>query len=133
MTDPAAHVLRTAAGPGALAAIHAALEQVWAAHPVPEPVRLHLDLAAGEIGANIVEHGTAATLRLEISVRPDRVQLVFTDDGDAATGIDLDAAAMPDPMADRGRGLALARAVLDEFGYDRDGAHNRWTLTHLLS
>ncbi|MEV0355091.1 ATP-binding protein [Nocardia sp. NPDC050697] len=131
MPGPAAHVLRTSTGPDTLAAVHDALEQVWAAHPVPEAVRLHLDLATGEIAANIVEHGGSATLRFEVAVRPDRVEASFTDDGPPAE-VDLAAVAMPDPLADRGRGLALARQVLDELTYRREGPHNHWTLTHLL-
>ncbi|MFC3965392.1 ATP-binding protein [Nocardia jiangsuensis] len=131
MPGPAAHVLRTSTGPGTLAAVHDTLEQVWAAHPVPETVRLHLDLATGEIAANIVEHGGSATLRFEVSVRPDRVEASFTDDGPPAE-VDLTAVTMPDPLADRGRGLALASQVLDELTYRREGPRNHWTLTHLL-
>jgi anti-sigma regulatory factor (Ser/Thr protein kinase) len=34
---------------------------------------------------------------------------------------------MPDPMAERGRGLALAQAVLEELNYRRTHL-NHWTL-----
>lgn len=131
MPGPAAHILRTSTGPDTLAAVHATLEQALAAHPVPETVRLHLDLATGEIAANIVEHGGSATLCFEVLVRPDRVEARFTDDGPPAD-IDLAAVTMPDPLADRGRGLALARQVLDELTYRRDGSHNHWTLTRRM-
>lgn len=40
---------------------------------------------------------------------------------------------MPSAMAERGRGLALAVAVLDELGFHRDSTGNRWTLVRRLT
>jgi serine/threonine-protein kinase RsbW len=57
MNRPETRVLETAAGPGALGEIETALERTWSANPhVPHTVRMHMGIAAGEIGANIVEH-----------------------------------------------------------------------------
>ena len=35
---------------------------------------------------------------------------------------------MPDPMAERGRGLAMAQALLDELAYRCDETGNHWML-----
>jgi serine/threonine-protein kinase RsbW len=39
---------------------------------------------------------------------------------------------MPVEMAEQGRGLALAVAVLDELSFQRDSTMNRWTLVRRL-
>jgi serine/threonine-protein kinase RsbW len=40
--------------------------------------------------------------------------------------------AMPAPTSEAGRGLAIARKVLDELGYKRDGEVNYWRLVKRL-
>ena len=130
MNPPETRVLETAAVPGALGEIETALERTWSANPhVPHTVRMHMGIAAGEIGANIVEHassGRPVRIWLDVHVSPTRVNLEFTDDGEPAQ-IDMNAVRMPDGMAERGRGLALARAVLDELTYRRADC-NHWIL-----
>jgi anti-sigma regulatory factor (Ser/Thr protein kinase) len=39
---------------------------------------------------------------------------------------------MPAPTSETGRGLAIARKVLDELGYERDGEVNIWRLVKRL-
>jgi serine/threonine-protein kinase RsbW len=39
---------------------------------------------------------------------------------------------MPDPASESGRGLAIARQVLDELGYEREGEINKWRLVKRL-
>jgi serine/threonine-protein kinase RsbW len=130
MNQPETRVLQTAAGPGALAGIASALERVWAAHPhVPPVERMYMDLAAGEIGANIVEHaapGRQVWMTMDVTVSSDHLQVEFTDDGDPVH-VDLDAVRLPDDMAERGRGLPLARSVLALLTYRRTDV-NHWTL-----
>jgi serine/threonine-protein kinase RsbW len=131
MNQPDTRVLQTSAGPHALAEIVTAFERVWSAHPcVPAVERMHMELAAGEIGANIVEHAAAARqvwMTMDVVVSSEQVQVEFTDDGDSV-GVDLDAVALPDHMAERGRGLALARSVLATLAYRRDSDLNHWIL-----
>lgn len=118
------------AGTSALAEIETALERTWSAHPnVPELVRMHMGIAAGEIGANTVEH--AARLRpvhlwMDVNVRPSQVHVEMIDDGDPVN-IDLSTVSMPDDTAERGRGLALAQAVLGQLIYRRSD-RNHWIL-----
>jgi anti-sigma regulatory factor (Ser/Thr protein kinase) len=40
--------------------------------------------------------------------------------------------AMPGPTSEAGRGLAIARKVLDELGYQREGEVNTWRLVKRL-
>ncbi len=132
MSDPQPLVLDTITGPDTLADIQQTLDRAWACHEVPEIVRLHMDLAAGEIGANIIEHsgdGQPVHMRMSIELTADTVRAVFTDDGHPAP-MDLSRVQMPDEMSEYGRGLAIAFRVLDELSYRRDTEGNHWILVH---
>ena len=130
MNQPETRVLETAAGPGALEDIETALERTWTAFPdVPHIVRMHLGIATSEIGANIVEHaapGRPVQIWMDVRLLPGQVCVEFTDDGDPVH-IDMNAVCLPDDMAERGRGLALAQAVLEELVYRR-AELNQWIL-----
>ena len=130
MSRPESRVLQTEAGPGALGDIETALERTWMTYPhVPAVIRMHMGIAAGEIGANIIEHaapGRHVRIWMDCDVSPSQVHLEFTDDGDPVR-IDLNAVSMPDDTAERGRGLALARAVLEQLSYRR-AEMNHWIL-----
>ena len=132
MSQPESRVLETSVGPGTLADIDAALERLWSAYPhVPQTIRMHMGIATAEIGANIIEHAVAnrpMCLTMDVAVLPDRMRVEFTDDGDQVpVPVDLGSVQMPDAMAERGRGLALAQAVLDELIYRRTHL-NHWIL-----
>lgn len=134
MTGRDVLVLDTTTGPDTLDAIQRTLDELWDTHDVDEMVRMHMDLAAAEIGANIVEHskpGESVRLRMEVEMLPDAVRATFLDEGHAAP-IDLTNVTMPEEFADRGRGLAIAHRVLDELSYRRDGHGNHWTLVRSL-
>jgi len=90
--------------------------------------------ALAEIGANALTHG-----------RPDEpgaaVEYVLHLEGRTATATFIDrgppvhnhlARPMPEPTSETGRGLAIARQVLDELGYERDGEINKWRLVKRL-
>lgn len=133
-----APTLRTVACPDALDQIEDALAGIWTRHPhVPEDVRIRLGIAVNEIAANIIEHATAAAgrlvrLQMWAHVRENDLLIKFTDDGipmsaDLPSG-DMPAGGMPDELAERGRGLALARAVLNRLTYHRADDLNHWEL-----
>lgn len=130
MNQSETRVLETAAGPDALGDIETALERTWSTFPhVPHLVRMHIGIAAGEIGANIVEHtapGRPVRIWMDVRVLPGQVNVEFTDDGDPVN-IDMNSVRMPDDMSERGRGLALAQAVLSQLTYRRSEV-NHWVL-----
>ena len=123
-------VLDTTTGAATLEQIGTMLEQMWSVHDhVPAAVRTQVAIAVGEIGANIIEHAAQhrpIRLRMEVLISPEEVRVAFLDDGLPAQ-VDLGKAAMPDPMAECGRGLALAHAVLDRLSYHRN-KFNHWIL-----
>ena len=87
--------LEIANGPKALEQIHGALEAFWRKHEqVPQNIRNDIDIAAGEIAANILEHARAVTVWMELVVRLDAVEIEFTDAGEPVD-LDLEAATMP--------------------------------------
>jgi len=64
------------------------------------------------------------------SLNPNRLLAVLRDNAERTT-VPVDAAKMPDEMSDGGRGLALAKSVLDILQYDA-AEGNCWTLVRLL-
>lgn len=120
--------MHIAAAPETLDRVQAALDTFWSRHPeVPSGVRTEVEIAAAEIAANILEHGGAARLAMEIAIVGDEVQVEFTDGGRPAE-VDLFATRMPDATAERGRGLPLAQAALRMLAYFRDELGNHWRL-----
>ena len=118
------------ADPACLQRIHELLDRLWAAEPgVSVEDRDMFATAVAEVAGNIVQHSAGTErvrLNLQLRVYPDRVEASLTDGGSPAD-IDLESASFPDePFAESGRGLALARAAVDELHYERDGSANRW-------
>ena len=124
-------MLETVTGPATLDEIGTILERMWSLHPhVPDSVRTQVAIAVGEIGANIVEHaarGGPVRLRMEVLVSLEEVRVAFLDDGPSAQMQIAAPPEMPDEMAESGRGLALAHAVLDRLWYHRQ-MFNHWIL-----
>jgi len=131
--------LSAPATPEMLDLVHAVLEQLWAGHADVAPSdRVRFETAVIEILGNIVEHAyeldapAAGDRRFDISLTASSTELVasFGDDG-VPMSIDLSAVAMPDELAESGRGLALAMAAVDDLTYAREGGRNLWRLTCL--
>ena len=131
MAEPELWVLDTLAQAGTLSEIRKTLAKVWETHSeVPPSVQAEMAIAADEIAANIIEHAgkdRTVHIRMEVLVLPDEVQIRFIDDGHEAK-VDLAAVRLPDETAERGRGLAVAKAVLRRLSYQRTSDGNRWTL-----
>ena len=123
--------LTAPAEPASLDRVHALLEAVWAAHDdVPLADRLRFAIAVTEIAGNIVEHsGSGRTLdfSLRVRVEPGQLEAEFEDSG-RRVDADLSAVEMPDPLAESGRGLALAFSCVDHLEYRRDGRLNHWRM-----
>jgi serine/threonine-protein kinase RsbW len=129
VTTDAHHSIRSPAVPASLDRVHALLEEVWASHQDVEPDdRMRFELGVTEIAGNIVEHAAAPgpiDFHLGVEVFEDRLEARFRDPG-RRVEVDFDAAAMPDGLAESGRGLALVLAVVDELTYRHDGSENHW-------
>lgn len=88
------------------------------------------ETAVAEVAANIVEHGVEdrlATVTLTLAASEGRVEAIFEDDG-SPVDVDLGGVSMPEELAERGRGLAIAASVLDVLEYQRVGGVNTWRL-----
>jgi serine/threonine-protein kinase RsbW len=121
----------TPVGPAVLDVLHALLGCAWERCPdVAAPDRTAVELAVAEIAANIVEHTRAAghvlELVAEVAVRAGEVEVALRDTG-RPVPVDLAGVTLPDPLAERGRGLAMAQMVAD-VGYVRDDARNHWRI-----
>lgn len=122
-----------AAGPQTLERLQSCLDDLWTAHgEIPDVVRDNVAVAACEVCSNIIEHagaGQPVRIRVELRLEPERVEIMFTDDGKPAV-VDLDSVKFPPGLAGRGRGLAIAKGVLDELSYLRENDRNQWLLGH---
>jgi len=92
------------------------------------------ETALGEIGSNVLTHG-----RPDGTETPIDYALWFDEGTVVASLTDTGAPVhehltreMPAHDREAGRGLAMARSLLDELGYERDGDVNRWRLVKRL-
>jgi serine/threonine-protein kinase RsbW len=131
--------LSAPAEPAILDLVHALIEELWTIHPgVGAGDRTRFELAITEVVANIVEHAyrlhpTDEGLppedlrRLSITLSADAARLLATmEDNGRPAAVDLSKAVMPDPLAESGRGLAIANASVDQLYYERRDGRNHW-------
>jgi len=128
------HHLVRRVDPTLLDAVYELLGGLWADEPhIPETDRMMFETAVTEIAGNIVGHGGVdVEMTLRLWARPDRVVARFEDNGRALSPDFVTAAEMPGDLDESGRGVALAKAAVDEVRYQREGEHNEWTLVRLL-
>ncbi len=119
-----------------LVVLHQSIERLRKAmgrQPDDRPLML-FETALGEIGSNVLTHGRPpGTERpVEYALRLDGRTVVasLTDSGSPAH--EHLSREMPAHDSEAGRGLAMARSLLDELGYERDGEVNRWRLVKQL-
>lgn len=122
---------------GCLDQIHAALVRFWARlqPPADESFKLLFSTAVAEIAANILEHARPGRRRLRLDLRleawPDRVEACFVDDGLPMAPKTKGQGAGARLLAERGRGLGIALAALDQLTYESQAGCNRWRLVKL--
>jgi serine/threonine-protein kinase RsbW len=121
--------LETEASPACLDAVHELLAQLWAQRPdAGADARARFTTAVAELVANVVEHGRTAAGRpprlvLSLAAAPGAVVADLEDDGIEVPPVPP---APGDPLAESGRGVALAAAAVDELSYARADGRNRW-------
>lgn len=119
-----------------LDAIHRSVERLRrATGRAPDDRALMLfETALGEIGSNVLTHGRppGREIPVEYALVLDGTSAVasLTDGGPPVR--DHLSREMPDGDSESGRGLAMARTLLDDLGYERDGDLNRWRLVKKL-
>ena len=92
------------------------------------------ETALGEIGSNVLTHGrpagTATPIDYALRFGEGTVVASLSDSGSPVH--EHLSREMPAHDSEAGRGLAMARSLLDELGYERDGDLNRWRLVKRL-
>ncbi|HET9501217.1 MAG TPA: ATP-binding protein [Marmoricola sp.] len=116
--------------PEGIEVLHDLLERVAAEHPgLPTADVMMFETAVMELAGNVVEHGRPSgevRWHFELAVLSDALEARLSDSGEeyAAQWSDT----MPDELAESGRGLPLASAVLDELHFARTSEVNVWTM-----
>ncbi|GAB2455991.1 ATP-binding protein [Xylanimonas ulmi] len=129
------YTLEGFAVPAEIDHVHALLERVGAEHPEVDPTDLMLfETAVVEIANNVVEHGRPrgeVRWRLSLTVSADEIEAELLDSGQEFVA-DLDTP-MPDLLAEGGRGLPLAGALLHRIELVRLDDANHWRMVRRLS
>ena len=133
--------------PSTLEAVHFELDQFWThvhsalASTVTDRWKMEFDTALAEICANIIKHAFAespqlGTMVLHLRLFTNRVEVEITDDGDLFTeesGTEEPSLGPYPALQESGRGLLVARALLDTLHYRRSPeSKNHWLLVKML-
>ncbi len=117
--------------------LHGSVQQLRerAGGTIDETNLMLFESALAEIGANTLTHGrrdaaTDAPVEYHLVLEGRTAMATFTDRGPPVHN--QLSRAMPEPSSETGRGLAIARQVLDELGYEREGEVNTWRLVKRL-
>ena len=123
------------APPGDLGVVHGLLETLWSDAPeVGTRDRLCFETALLELAGNVLEHaddGEGLMCNVHIELCEGRLLALLQDTGRPGD-VDLEERAMPDVLAEHGRGIPLIRALVDDVAYERDGDVNRWRISKRL-
>jgi serine/threonine-protein kinase RsbW len=118
-----------------LEAMHRSVEQLRQATGRGQDDRalMLFETALGEIGGNVLTHGRpdgAPEVEFALRLEGGTVVALLSDWGPPVhEHLERE---MPAVESEDGRGLAMARSLLDELGYERDGERNRWRLVKRL-
>jgi serine/threonine-protein kinase RsbW len=115
-----------------------AVQQICSWIPLSDQSAFEMEMAVVEAVNNSIEHachnqsGHPITTRMKLS--EDRIIFVISDAGDAVIGLP-EMPALDDHLAsppERGRGVQIMRAVMDEVAYRTDGISNCVTMVKYL-
>lgn len=138
------HTLQLRSPPDNIDSIHNLLETAWTDAPGVSPAhRFSFETALIELVSNVFRHaddGSGVTCTLCLQVTSDLLDATVRDDGtpmpDGLVPSDHTPAdervPMPEALAESGRGLPLIRALVDVFGYNRNGDYNEWHIVRRL-
>ena len=120
--------------PDQLDSLHNLLTRVAGDHPEIDPLDIMLfETAVNEIANNVVEYGKPAgevQWHLKFVVDSDAIKCDLIDTGQPFE-VHL-SASMPDELAEGGRGLPMAQAILDEVKLMRSQEANHWHMVRRL-
>lgn len=123
------YTLSGLAVPEGLESLHDLLARAALDHPsLPSGDVMMLETAVMEIAGNVIEHGKpsgAVAWNFTLEVGPP-LRATLADSGEEY--VETWTGEMPDELAESGRGLALADAVLDQLLYERRDTINVWTM-----
>jgi serine/threonine-protein kinase RsbW len=124
-------VLEHCIQPECLNRISDVLQELWAeSGDVSELDRMMFEIALIELAGNVVQHRQIdADFDCYITLRVfgAGLEAVICDSGQPVT-VDLAAAALPDDLAEHGRGIPMARAALHDLTYERVAGLNYWRI-----
>lgn len=124
--------LHACVDPLCLSKVHMLIEDLWAeTTDVAVTDRFLFESAVLEIAGNIVQHSVSdyeILCNLVLRVYETRLEAVFSDTAEPAI-VDLESAALPDHLAEHGRGLAMTKLAVDRLSYAREGSLNCWRLS----
>jgi serine/threonine-protein kinase RsbW len=116
-----------------------AVQRICVSIPLSEQSAYEMEMAVVEAVNNSIEHachnqpGHPITIRMNLS--EDRITFVVSDGGEAVEYFrempPLEAGELAQP-AERGRGVQIMRALMDEVGYRTDGNSNLLTMVKYL-
>ena len=109
-----------------LAGLEAAFTAFLESRGVSEEDVMHLATALHEVLANVIEHAQPSEdISVAATVDDATVEIIVRDNGSAFTGAQ---SRRDEEIVERGRGLAMSEALLDDVDYSRVDGENRWRL-----
>ncbi len=121
---------------GTLTELQDLVARIRVEHPDLDDLDVSMvETALVELVSNVVEHGQpprSITYAVEIGVHDDRIECRLVDSGVEPVDVD-ERQEMPNLDVESGRGLPMARALLDQLRYERTDNTNVWTLVRQLN
>jgi serine/threonine-protein kinase RsbW len=113
-----------------------AIEAHLAATGVPQAAAAPVLIAFDEVVSNILDHGRAASVQVDVRVAGGRIAVEIADDGAAFNPIAADTPDTSQSVEDRpigGLGIHLVRTLMDSVDYDRSSGRNHLRFSKAFS